>query len=96
MSWLQIRINTTRQQVEAIEDALLAAGAASVTMEDNADQPILEPALGETPLWNETRVTGLFIAETDTTQATVIATAVLGSLFSLRRVLRIDPAEAIG
>lgn len=78
MSWLQIRINTTRQQVEAIEDALLAAGAASVTMEDNADQPILEPALGETPLWNETRVTGLFIAETDTTQATVIATAALG------------------
>ena len=78
MSWLQIRINTTRQQVEAIEDALLAAGAASVTMEDNADQPILEPALGETPLWNETRVTGLFAAETDTTQATVIATAALG------------------
>ena len=78
MSWLQIRINTNRQQVEAIEDALLAAGAASVTMEDNADQPILEPALGETPLWNETRVTGLFVAETDTTHATVIATAMLG------------------
>lgn len=78
MSWLQIRINTNRQQVEAIEDALLAAGAASVTMEDNADQPILEPALGETPLWDDTRVTGLFVAETDTTQATVVATAVLG------------------
>jgi ribosomal protein L11 methyltransferase len=78
MSWLQLRIITTREKTEAIEDALLAAGAVSVTMEDNADQPILEPALGETPLWNDTRVTGLFTADTDTTQATVIATAELG------------------
>lgn len=75
MSWLQLRIETTREQTEAIEDAVLAAGAVSVTMEDNADQPILEPALGETPLWNEVRVTGLFTADTDIDQATVIATA---------------------
>jgi ribosomal protein L11 methyltransferase len=79
MPWLQLRIDSNRQQAEAIEDALLAAGAASVTLEDNADQPILEPALGETPLWNETRITGLFDAEIDTDQAVVIATAELGS-----------------
>ncbi|MEH6910160.1 MAG: 50S ribosomal protein L11 methyltransferase [Oceanicoccus sp.] len=78
MSWLQLRVSTTRTQTEAIEDALLAAGAVSVTMEDSADQPILEPALGETPLWNNTRVTGLFYAETDTDQATIIATACFG------------------
>ncbi len=78
MSWLQLRISTTRPQTEAIEDALLAAGAVSVTMEDSADQPILEPALGETPLWDETRVTGLFYADTDTDQAAVIATASYG------------------
>ncbi|MEH6557462.1 MAG: 50S ribosomal protein L11 methyltransferase [Oceanicoccus sp.] len=78
MSWLQLRVSTTRTQTEAIEDALLAAGAVSVTMEDSADQPILEPALGETPLWNNTRVTGLFYAETDTDQATIIATASFG------------------
>ncbi len=78
MSWLQLRISTTRTQTEAIEDALLEAGAVSVTMEDSADQPILEPAVGETPLWNHTRVTGLFYADTDTDQATVIATASYG------------------
>ena len=78
MSWLQLRIATTREQTTAIEDALLAAGAVSVTMEDSADQPILEPALGETPLWNQTRITGLFGADTDTDQATVIATAHYG------------------
>lgn len=79
MSWLQLKVESTREHTEAIEDALLAAGAVSVTMEDNADQPILEPALGETPLWNNTRVTGLFNADTDTDQATVVATANYGS-----------------
>lgn len=78
MSWLQLRVDTSRETTEAIEDALLAAGAASVTMEDSANQPILEPAVGETPLWNQTRVTGLFNADTDTDQATVIATASFG------------------
>lgn len=75
MPWLQLKVATTRTQTEAVEDALMAAGAVSVTVEDNADQPILEPAVGETPLWNQTRVTGLFDAATDTDQATVIATA---------------------
>ena len=79
MPWLQLRINSSRLHAEAIEDAVLAAGAVSVTLEDNADQPILEPALGETPLWNETRITGLFDAEVDTDQAIVIATAALGA-----------------
>ncbi len=78
MPWLQLRIDSKRHQAEAIEDALLAAGAVSVTLEDNADQAILEPALGETPLWNETRITGLFDAAVDTDQALVIATAELG------------------
>lgn len=78
MSWLQLRVDTCRETTEAIEDALLAAGAVSVTMEDSADQPILEPAVGETPLWKQTRVTGLFSADTETTQATVIATASFG------------------
>lgn len=72
MPWLQLKINTSRANAETIEDALLAAGAVSVTLEDNADQPILEPALGETPLWNETRITGLFDAEINTADATQV------------------------
>ena len=78
MPWLQLRIATTREHTDNVEQALLAAGAVSVTLEDSADQPILEPAVGETPLWNNTRVTGLFTADTDTDQATVIATAAYG------------------
>jgi ribosomal protein L11 methyltransferase len=72
MPWLQLRIDTSRQEAAAIEDAVMAAGALSVTLEDNADQPILEPALGETPLWQETRITGLFDAGIDTAAATAI------------------------
>lgn len=66
MPWLQLKLHTTRDSAEPLEDALLSLGAVSVTLEDNADQPILEPALGETPLWDEVRVTGLFDAEINT------------------------------
>lgn len=72
MPWLQIKINSTRPQAEPIEDALLAAGAVSVTLQDDADQPILEPALGKTPLWDATRITGLFDAEIDTSATTAL------------------------
>ena len=44
---------------------MLASGSVAVTMEDNADQPVLEPAVGETPLWQQTRLTGLYPADTD-------------------------------
>lgn len=66
MPWLQLRINSSRTQAEQIEDLLLESGAVSVTYEDNADEPILEPALGETPLWQQTRITGLFDASSNT------------------------------
>ncbi len=68
MPWLQLHILADRQQVETIEDAMLDEGALSVTLEDNADQPILEPALNETPLWDSTRVTGLFNADCETAE----------------------------
>ena len=66
MPWLEIHIDTNRDHAPAIEDSLMEAGALTITLQDNADQPIFEPALGETPLWNATRVTGLFEADADT------------------------------
>ncbi len=66
MPWLQLKIHTERTAAIKIEDALMSGGAASVTLQDNADQPILEPALGETPLWDEVCITGLFSADIDT------------------------------
>ena len=66
MSWLQLRIAVSKPEVEALEDALLASGAVSVTLEDGADDPILEPGVGETPLWNSLRVTGLYPSDIHT------------------------------
>jgi ribosomal protein L11 methyltransferase len=65
LSWLQLRLPCHRAAAEAIEDALLGAGALSVTLEDAGDQPLLEPRVGETPLWRELQVTGLFRADAD-------------------------------
>ncbi len=65
MTWLQLRADARRAEIAEWEDALLAGGAVAVTLEDNADQPLLEPGVGETPLWNLTRITGLYPADTD-------------------------------
>ena len=62
MSWMQVRFHAARAQVEAVENALLGAGALSVPLQDDADQPILEPELGTTPIWDKTEVIGLFDA----------------------------------
>lgn len=64
MAWIQFICHTTPDKAEALSEALTECGAAAVTFEDDADQPIYEPELGETPLWTETRLTALFDAET--------------------------------
>ena len=66
MTWLQLRLDThPERRHAALEDLMLATGAVAVTLEDNADQPVLEPGVGETPLWQQTRLTGLYPADTD-------------------------------
>lgn len=65
MSWLQFSMPLPRRDAERVEDALLGCGALSVTYSDDADEPVLEPGLGETPLWQSTRVTALFDGGTD-------------------------------
>ncbi len=65
MTWVQLRLDTDPATAGELEDLLLAGGAVAVTLEDNADQPVLEPGVGETPLWNQTRITGLYPADAD-------------------------------
>lgn len=66
MSWIQVRLDTTSDHAEILEDLLLEAGACAVTLQDAKDQPVYEPELGTTPLWNNTVVVGLFDAQTRT------------------------------
>jgi len=74
MPWLQLTIESSPDDAERISDALSELGAAAVTLLDGADQPLYEPPPGETPLWSDTRVTGLFTADADlSTIATQLA-----------------------
>ncbi len=71
MPWLQISVHTTQNHAEQAEDALLHFGACSVTLKDAADEPILEPSPGETPIWSNIVATGLF--EQSANQAQLIS-----------------------
>jgi ribosomal protein L11 methyltransferase len=45
---------------DAVEQALLEAGACSITLLDRGDEPVLEPKPGEIRLWSDTLVRALF------------------------------------
>lgn len=59
-AWQQVTLDVPQADVEICEQALLNAGALSVTLEELGEVPILEPAPGEAPLWAQVRVVGLF------------------------------------
>ncbi|MGD8533043.1 MAG: 50S ribosomal protein L11 methyltransferase [Gammaproteobacteria bacterium] len=63
MPWLQLSLQIDSTSAREAADEMEAAGAASVTLEDAEDSPLLEPAPGETPLWPTVVVTGLFDSE---------------------------------
>ena len=58
--WQELHCTARKDQIDALEEWFFAAGALSVTLEDQADQPLLEPGPGETPLWDAVQVTALF------------------------------------
>jgi ribosomal protein L11 methyltransferase len=89
MSWLQAHVQTEPGWAGEVEAALEAIGALSVTFGDAADEPVLEPAPGETPLWRSTVVTGLF---DDRIGADSLAALVANALTrGARCAVRIEP-----
>lgn len=68
MPWIQLKINTSGVKAEEVGDAMMESGAVSVTFQDTHDAPIFEPLPGETRLWGDTDVIGLYDAETDMKQ----------------------------
>ncbi len=65
MTWIQITTTVPEAQVASLSDALMDVGALSVTQAEGGDEEIFEPELGTTPLWQQTKVTGLFPANVD-------------------------------
>ncbi len=65
MPFLQMTVDIGPRDPAALEDALFDAGAVSVTLLDAADDPVLEPAPGQTPLWPTIVVRALFDVDAD-------------------------------
>jgi ribosomal protein L11 methyltransferase len=58
--WLEASVQLPRQLAPQAEALMASQGAMAVTLTDVGDTPVLEPAVGETPLWEMVRITGLF------------------------------------
>lgn len=65
MPWLEARLTVDKSRAALIELLFENLGAVAVTLGDAGDEPMLEPGPGETPLWQATRITGLFEGDTD-------------------------------
>ena len=64
-AWQQLTIPTSAAQADSLSDSLTDLGAVAVTFKDAGDEPILEPALHTTPLWQDTLLVALFEADFD-------------------------------
>lgn len=60
MEWRQFVMQLGSLPLDEVENVLTRHGAQAITLTDAADQPLLEPAPGETPLWRDVRISGLF------------------------------------
>lgn len=65
MDWRQFVMNLGALPACDVEEIFLRHGALAVTLTDAGDTPVLEPLPGETPLWRNTSITGLFSADAD-------------------------------
>lgn len=60
MAWQQLHIQCEKSQADMAETLMLEANALSISLDDAGDQPLFEPLPGESPLWDDVIVTGLF------------------------------------
>jgi len=67
-NFIKVQIDVDEARVEVLETVLTTVGAVAIELADAADEPIVEPAPGATPLWRRVRLTALFestMAETE-------------------------------
>ena len=82
MEWRQFVMDLDSLSPDRVEEVFSRHGAQAVTLSDAGDQPVLEPAPGETPLWPDSRITGLFsaAADLDSLKDDLLSSLDLGSL----------------
>ena len=65
MEWRQFVMDLEALNPDSVEEIFARHGASSISFSGAGEDPVLEPARGETPMWRRTRVTGLFTADAD-------------------------------
>lgn len=65
MPWHQISVVTNEATAPKLADCFSELGAVSVTYMDADDEPVYEPAIGETKIWSRTRVISLYELSAD-------------------------------
>jgi ribosomal protein L11 methyltransferase len=65
MAWQQFSIITDEDTAPKIAAYLEKQGAVSVTYMDAEDEPVYEPAIGETKIWTNTQVVALYELDID-------------------------------
>lgn len=78
MSWLEVSVRVSRENAELVETLLQNQSVLALTLTDDADDPVLEPGVGETPLWPSVCVTALFDGETETAHLAQLLSLVPG------------------
>jgi ribosomal protein L11 methyltransferase len=68
MYWNQISFEINKLEADLASEVLMGLGSISITYSDAHDDAIYEPPVGETPLWEFTRITALFKPEVSTKQ----------------------------
>jgi ribosomal protein L11 methyltransferase len=78
MPWLEISVRVTRDHAPLVESVLQDQPALALTLTDDADDPVFEPGVGETPLWPSLRITALFDGDTPVEPLTRLLSLVPG------------------
>lgn len=65
MAWQQITVITDEQTAPEVAELFGDLGAVSVTYMDAEDEPVYEPAIGETKIWSNTQVIALYEMDAD-------------------------------
>ena len=60
MDWIQLTLQTNKDQVDFVSEILIGLDSASITFSDTKDDAIFEPPVGETPFWKNVTITALF------------------------------------
>ncbi len=91
--WQEWVLETHSQLVEALEAWLFERGALAVTLEDNANEPLLEPGPGETPLWQNVVLTALFTSDADLSSIRAVLPRTLLAENSKSELSRLEDRE---